>query len=152
MPNNVNYEQFDYSQPYITQEEYLVSKGVDLAVELQNNDRQQIKVERFIRDITNYVMDWLVKNYACNELNRTLHNFSDLAEFRRKRFHFGMLEQIEYVLNNGLLHQDSGVNTDTGTIMDFSDVVISNSAMNQFKLGAFCNIKTEGPVIIDDED
>ena len=143
MPNSQNNERIDYNQPYITKEEYLKFKGVDLSTELQNNDNHSNKVNRFIQDITNYVMDWLVKNYACNELNREIHNFSDLKEFRRKRFHYGMLEQIEYVLNNGLLHQDSGVNTETGQIMDFSKVVISPSALNQFRLGAFCNIERE---------
>ena len=143
MENNVNYEGFDYSTPYISKEEYLANKGVDLSIELQNNDNQQNKVDRFIHDITNYVMDWLVDNYGCNELNRVLHDFSDLKEFRRKRFHLGMMEQIEYILNNGLLHQDSGVNVDTGMIMDLSNVTISRSAFEQFRLGAFCNIKRE---------
>ena len=63
-----------------------------------------------------------------------------------------MIEQIEYVLNNGLLHQDSGVNTDTGNIMDFSKVVISPSAMQEFILGAFCNVKTEGRHISEDDE
>lgn len=152
MAKSPNKEQTDYGQPYITQEEYLSYKGVDLSVELQNNDRHSDKVNRFIKDITNYVMNWLLTNYACNELNRLNHDFAELPEWRRKRFHYGMIEQIEYVLNNGLLHQDSGVNTDTGSIMDFSKVVISPSAMQEFWLGAFCNVKTEGRHISEDDE
>lgn len=143
MPNNQNNEQIDYSQPYISNEEFLRCKGVDLNVELQNNDRHTDKVNRFIRDLTDFVMGWLMKNYGCNELNLLEHEFSELPHFRRVRFHFGMIEQVEYVLNNGLIHQDSGINPDTGAITDYSNVVISKSAFDQFFFGGFCNIERE---------
>lgn len=132
--------EYDYSSPYITREEYLMEKGIDLSIELQDDDNKSNKVYRFIKDLTNFVMDYLLTNYACNELNRLNSDFSELAEFRRKRFHYGMLEQIEYVLNNGLLALDSGINRETGAITDFSKVILGFSAYSQFKLGAFCNI------------
>ena len=132
---------YDYSQPYVTLEEYLEVKGVDLSVELQDDDNASNKVNRFIQDLTNYVLDHLVSEYGCNELNRQIYEFEDLAEFRRKRFHYGMLEQIEYVLNNGLIHLDSGINRETGSIIDFSAIVIGQSALKQFKLGGFCNLQ-----------
>lgn len=130
---------YDYSQPYVTPEEYLEVKGVDLNIELQDDDNNSNKVSRFITDLTNFVLDHLVMEYNCNELNRQSHNFEDLAEFRRVRFHYGMLEQIEYVLNNGLIQLDSGINRETGSITDFSAVVIGPSALKQFRLGGFCN-------------
>lgn len=134
---------YDYSQPYITRDEYLEVKGIDLNIELQDDDNSSNKVNRFIQDITNFVLDHLVMEYNCNELNRQTHNFEDLAEFRRVRFHYGMLEEIEYVLNNGLIQLDSGINRETGTITDFSGLVIGSSALKQFRLGGFCN-KQEG--------
>ena len=142
--------EIDYTQPYITQQEYLMTKGVDLNIEIQDDDNHSNKVYRFIKDMTDFVLDYLAKEYACNELNRLTHEFSDLAEFRRKRFHFGMLEQIEYVLNNGLIHLDAGINRETGAIMDFSQLVIGSSAMRQFQLGAFCNIQRVGVDINED--
>ena len=142
--------EYDYTSPYITKEEYLNEKGVNLSIEVQDDDNKSNKVYRFIKDITNFVMDYLAKEYACNELNRLTSNFSELAEFRRKRFHFGMLEQIEYVLNNGLIQLDSGINRETGAIMDFSHLVIGSSAMRQFQLGAFCNIRRVG--VVGEED
>ena len=130
----------DYTQPYVSKEEYLIAKGVNLDFELQDDDNKSNKVNRFIKDMTDYVLDYLTKEYSCNELNRLTANFSELAEFRRKRFHFGMLEQIEYILNNGLIALDSGINRETGQIMDFSNITIGSSAMRQFQLGAFCTV------------
>lgn len=142
--------EIDYTQPYITKEEYLSAKGINLDVEIQDDDNISNKVQRFIKDITDFVMDYLAKEYACNEINRLTSNFADLAEWRRKRFHFGMLEQIEYVLNNGLVHLDSGINREINSIIDFSNLVIGSSAMRQFQLGAFCNIQRVGA--IEEED
>ena len=86
-------------------------------------------------------MNQLATTYCDNSLNTNVTDFSKLAEFRRKRFHSGMIEQIEYMLNNGLLHQDSGIINELGTIVDYSNVIIGKSAYNEFFLGAFCNIK-----------
>lgn len=134
-------ENIDYSTPYISPNEYLVAKGVNLEIELQDDDNKTVKVERFIKDLTDFVMNELVKQYGDNDLNPNVKNFADLKLFRRMRFHRGMIEQIEYVLNNGLIHQDSGINKQMGVIIDFSNVIISKSAFNEFYLGAFCNIK-----------
>lgn len=134
-------ENIDYSTPYISAKEYLLAKGVDLEVELQDDDNKTVKVERFIKDLTDYVMNELSKRYCCNDLNTNVTDFATLKLFRRERFHKGMIEQIEYVLNNGLIHQDAGVNKQMGIIIDYSNVLISESAFNEFYLGAFCNIK-----------
>ena len=130
----------DYTTPYVTREEYLKFKGIDLQKELQDNDNKSNKVDTFIKDLTDFVMGRLVRDYACNDLNVNVMDFAALKEFRRIHFHEGMIEQIEYILNNGLLHQDSGVISETGQILDYSNIVISKSALNKFWLGAFCNI------------
>lgn len=131
----------DYTQPYVDADEYLAAKGINLHIELQDNDNQSNKVNRFIKDLTEFVRNELVKEYGDNDLNENVTEFSSLPEWRRKRFHKGMIEQIEYELNNGLIHQDSGINRETGQILDYSNVVISRSAKAQFWLGAFCNVK-----------
>lgn len=136
-------ENRDYTKPYITREEYLEEKGVDLAVEIQDDDNKSNKVNRFIKDMTHFVMDYLLGEYGCNELNRLSEKFEDLEEHRRQRFHFGMMEQIEYVLSNGLIHLNAGINAETGAITDYSHLVIGSSAMRQFKLGSFCNIQNK---------
>ena len=136
MANNI-----DYTQPYVSADEYLAAKGVNLEIELQDDDNKSNKVVRFVKDLTEYVRSELVREYLDNDLNETVTAFESLAEWRRKRFHAGMIEQIEYVLNNGLIHQDSGISKETGQILDYSNIVISRSAKAQFWLGGFCNIK-----------
>lgn len=132
----------DYTTPYISREEYLNAKGIDLAIELYDNDDGPTnKVDRFIKDITNFVMDYLFETYQTKDMDRYNSDFSSLQEFRRKRFHDGMIEQINYVLNNGLIHLDAGINADTGTITDFSKIDINRTALRCFHLGAFCNVK-----------
>lgn len=134
-------KEIDYTQPYVDRDEYLAAKGIDLNLELQDDDNKSNKVKRFVEDLTRFVRNQLVHEYLDNDLNENVTEFSSLAEWRRKRFHRGMIEQIEYELNNGLIHQDSGINRETGQIMDYSNIVICMSAKNEFWLGAFCNIK-----------
>lgn len=130
----------NYKTPYISQEEYLDAKGIDLSIELNDDDRSINKVDRFIKDITHFVMDYLYENYRTKELDRYNFDFSTLPEWRVRRFHDGMIEQIAYILNNGLIHLDSGINKETGSIMDFKNIVIGSSAQRCFHLGGFCNI------------
>lgn len=123
---------------YITKENYLEEKGIDLEIEIQNDDNHSNKVQRFIREVTNWCIEYLVSNYACNEL---LGVFEKMPEFRQQRFREGVMEQMEYVLNNGWLNKDSGLNRDLGTIVALERVELSRSAYFKFKLGAFCNIE-----------
>lgn len=122
---------------YITKEDYLFEKGVDLELELQDDDNHSNKIQRFIREVTNWCVEYLVTNYDCNEL---LGLFSNLPEWRQKWFRDGVMEQIEYVLNEGWLNKDSGLNRDLGTIVKLEQVQLSRTAYQKFKLGAFCNI------------
>lgn len=126
----------DYTQPYVNNDEYLAAKGINLQIEIQDNDNISNKVNRFITDLTDWVIDELIHEYGVTELR----DFSSLAEFRRVYFHKGMLEQIEYVLSNGLISLDSGINKATGMIMDFSNLRIGRNAFVKFRLGAFCNV------------
>lgn len=135
-----NQPEIDYTSPYISAREYLLAKGIDLKAEIQDDDNKSRKVERFIEDQTNIVLDYLTIKYQNEELNRVTHQFSELPEWRRKWFHYGMIEQIEYLLDNGLIHTDSGVNRETNTILDMESVRISRAAFEKFRLGAFCNI------------
>lgn len=122
---------------YITLEDYKQAKGVDLDLEIQDDDNKSNKVFRFIHEVTDWCIEHLVSEYDCNEL---LGRFDNLPEWRQEWFRKGVIEQIEYVLNEGWLNKDSGVNRDLGTILDFSRVVLGRTAYLKFKFGAFCNI------------
>lgn len=122
---------------YISKEEYLEAKGVDLDIELQDDDSHSNKVARFIHEATEYCINYLLLNYCANDLLA----FQQLKEFRQERFRKGVMEQIDYILNNGWVMKDAGINSATGMIMDLSKVQMSQLALNEFKLGAFCNIE-----------
>lgn len=123
-------------EKYITRDEYLKKKGIDLNVEIQDDDNASRKVERLIEDLTDWVIDLLIRRYGANELKY----WNDLSEWRQKRFREGMIEQLEYVLRNGLISLDSGINKQTGMISDYSRLYLAPNAYQKFFLGAFCNI------------
>lgn len=122
---------------YITKEEYLVEKGVNLEIELHINDNESDKVRRFISEVTNWCIEYLVSNYDCNEL---LGLFANLPEWRQKWFRAGVIEQCEYILDEGWINKASGVNMEVNTILDLARVRLSPTAYLKFKFGAFCNI------------
>lgn len=122
---------------YITEEEYLKYKGVNLTLELADDDNASHKVERFIHEITNWCEKFIVLEYAENDIM----NFQGLKEFRQMRFRQGVMEQIEYVLNNGWVNKASGLNKELGIIIDYSKIKIAPTALEEFRMGAFCNIK-----------
>lgn len=143
----------DIQSKYITADDYKREKGVDLSIEIQDDDNASNKVTRFIKDITDWCCRYLAQKYGVNELNPNLEDqWPKLATFRRNQFKLGVIEQIEYVLNNGLISLDSGISKETGSILDYSKIVLGQNAWNCFWLGAFCNIKTQGSIDYDVED
>ena len=143
----------DITTKYITADDYKNIKGVDLSIELQDDDNASNKVNRFIKDITDWCCRHLSQKYGINELNPNLEDqWLKLPSFRRNQFKLGVIEQIEYVLNNGLVSVDAGISKETGQILDYSRVVLGQNAYNCFWLGAFCNIKTAGTVYYDEDD
>ena len=135
----------DITTKYITADDYKNIKGIDLSIEIVDDDNPSNKVNRFIKDMTDWCCRYLANKYAINELNPNLDDqWSKLAPFRRNQFKLGVIEQIEYCLNNGLISKDSGINKETGQIIDYSRVILGQDAYNCFWLGAFCNIKTNG--------
>lgn len=121
---------------YIKSSDYLKAKGINLAIELQDNDNKSDKVDRFIREITDWCYDYLLERYMPTDLI----DYDNLSEERKNRFQKGVIEQIEYVLNNGWLNKDSGVQTQLGIILDYSKIVLSPNARRHFFLAGFCNI------------
>lgn len=125
-------------EKYITKEDYLEEKGINLEIELQDDDNHSNKVHRFIREVTNWCRDYLVVHYCANEL---LQAFSMLPEWRQERFRAGCMAQMEYVLNEGYISKNSGINAELGTITNLTGVELSREAYQEFFLGGFCNIE-----------
>ena len=124
-------------EKYITRDDYLIAKGVDLELELQDDDNPSRKVERLIEEITDWCVEHLTKNY---QGGIDLLDFDKLSEIRQKYFRKGVIEQIEYVLRNGFTNKDSGYNSETGVIVDLSKIALSPNAKQKFWMGGFANI------------
>lgn len=124
-------------EKYITKEDYLKAKGINLDIEIQNDDNKSNKVKRFIKEVTDWCVDHLRQNYDADEL---MKDFSLLPEWRQRQFRDGVIEQIEYILNEGWINKDAGVIRELGTIVDFDKVSLGRTAYLKFKFGAFCNI------------
>lgn len=124
---------------YITADEYLEYKGINLNIEIFDDDNASNKVERFVRDITDWCSDYLRLVYYCNEIN----DFDNLANFRKVYFKKGVMDQIAYILSNGNISLNSGIDPNTGAITDYSNIFMGPNARQDFRLGAFMNILTE---------
>lgn len=129
---------------YITKEEYRDWKGVDLDVELHDLDDASNKAPRFIKQITDWCVEYLQTKYRAFELDKWPDEGDPtdaiLTEKRQRLFRQGVADQIEYVLSNGNIAQNAGLNIDTGLITDLSRIELSRSARNKFHLAGFCNI------------
>ena len=130
-------------EKYITNDDYLKAKGINLEVELQDDDNKSNKVTRFIHEVTDWLTDYVVRVYACNDINEAFNpnGWDNLPEFRQKFFRMAVIEQIEYILNNGLISVNSGINQNLGIVVDYTAVELSHNAYNKLFLGAFCNIR-----------
>lgn len=132
-----------YESKYIDRDDYLQAKGIDLQIELQNNDNQSDKVARFIKEVTDWCCIKLTMQYGSNDLNPNLEDkWESFKPFRKMRFREGVIEQIEYILNNGAISQNSGINPNTGLVFDYSKLDLGRNAETRFWQGGFANISS----------
>lgn len=131
-------------EKYITKEEYRMAKGVDLDQELHDLDDPSNKSKRFIADVTDYCEEYLKEKYRAFELDSWPDEGDPtdpiLTDERQRLFREGVIEQIDYLLENGNLAQNAGVNIDLGTISDYSKVEMSRRALRKFRLAGFANV------------
>lgn len=128
---------------YITKDDYLKAKGIDLSIELQDDDNKSNKVERFVNEITDWCIEHLILNYADNTC---LLDWDNLSEKRQEWFRRGVIEQIEYILRNGLITLDSGYNSEINSIVNLSQLYLAPNARQKFWFGGFANIMATKPL------
>lgn len=124
-----------------TKADYLLFFGKNLEIELSNFpcDIEGQRAELFIANVEDFCRTYLMANYNWNG------EFAN--DFQRNQFKKGALFQIEYVLHNSDLFNDSGVDADKGVIVS-EDVLrrieLSKRAFNEFWLGGMANLSTLG--------
>lgn len=96
----------------VTQQDYLYHTGVDLEVELTAitiNDVGDNPVPRFIYGIEDFLKDYYSSQYNWDGQFKTDHQI--------KHFKKAVIYQIQYIIRNGTIINDSGYNTATGQIV-----------------------------------
>lgn len=123
----------------VTKQDYLYFAGVDLDLELTSriiNDVGDNPAPRFIWGIENWLKIQCKKPpYLWNGIFNTNHQTNQFKE--------ATLYQIQYVLRNGVISNDSGFNTATGTIVPrelLDKIGMHPEARTALRLGGFLNL------------
>lgn len=107
-----------------TKEDYLYDTGIDLDVELTtlvNNDLGDSPSSRFIYGIEK----WLINRFTTPPYNWS----GDFASEKQEQlFKYAVISQIQYVLQNGSINNDSGFN-------QASSILISRDNLNKIAVG-----------------
>lgn len=126
----------------VTKEDYLQFSGVDLTVELESlaaNDIGDDPAPRFIQGIEDWCTDKLKLDYGWNGCL--------LTEHQTKYYKKGVMYQIQWVLRNGNISNDSGYNMSTGVIVpriELEKIGMSPNAFKSFRLAGLANIRFGG--------
>ena len=136
MAANLNYKTL------VTNDDYLQFSGIDLNTELASrvvNDVGDSPAPRFIWGIEDWCKDHLSLSYGWNgKLN---------SEHQTNYFKKGVMYQIQYVLRNGNIPNDSGYNMSTGTIVSrelLDKIGLSSNSFKCFRLAGLANIGSGG--------
>lgn len=126
----------------VTNEDYLQFSGIDLNAELSAmiiNDTGDNPAPRFIWGIEDWCKEHLQLNYSWNGKFMTEHQIN--------QFKKGVMYQIQYVLRNGNISNDSGYNTSQNIVIsraELEKISIAPNALKAFRLGGMANIRGGG--------
>lgn len=115
-----------YSDNITSNEDMLLYKGIDLNAELvtaQVNDTGDDPSARAINDVELWLIDYINLNYSFDG------NRSDLSDFQKQWFKRAVCEQIDYILDNGDLRNISGINQETGVVID--SAILSKKGLSE---------------------
>jgi hypothetical protein len=121
-----------------TANDYLLMFGRNLEIELQNlpfDIETNKKADMIISNVEDFCKSYLMANYDWYGKFRN--------EFQQNQFKKGCLIQLEYVLHNSDLFNDSGVDVDNGVIIPeetLRKVEMSKRALREFYLGGMANL------------
>ncbi len=126
----------------VTNEDYLQFAGIDLNAELTsivNNDVGDNPAPRFIWGVEDWCKEHLKLNYSWDgEL---------VTEHQVNQFKKGVLYQIQWILKNGNISNDSGYNMSTGVVVPIETlekIGLAPNAYRSFRLGGMANIRRGG--------
>lgn len=116
---------------YVTKDDFRNFSGIDLELELRDKDDTSNKVNIFIRGIENWI-----ETYVQYHTGKS-YDFLSLEAAQLEHFKKGILYQIEYVLRNGNISNDSGYNPEAGALVEpnfLNRIALSENAKMEFVL------------------
>lgn len=123
----------------VTNADYMESTGIDLNQELTAvivNDVGDDPADRFIYGVEEWCKSYLQDRYT---FDGTINDGNQTERFKK-----GVIYQIQYIIRNGNISNDSGFISATGTIIPRSvleEIGMAPNALREFRLGGMANIR-----------
>lgn len=122
---------------YVTVDDVQTEKGIDLRAELNDDANSSDKAERFIKTIEDRIETYIASHFYRN----VRREFACFSDFQKEHFKKAILEQIEYVLENGDLGTLSGIEDgrEIANRKTYEKIVISPYARDELRVcGLWC--------------
>ena len=118
---------------YVVADDFKAYFGIDLAVELPDDDNPSNKVESFLLRTENRIVVYLNSQYY----RKIEEEFPRFTDYQKEHFKYALLEQAYYVLRNGDISTDSGYDPEKGEIMNaerLNNIIIAPNCKNELML------------------
>lgn len=102
----------DLKSKYITADEFKLYSGIDLAIELKDDDNSSQKVDAFLYKIEKRMEAYIDGNYHQSVERR----YPEFTDHQKECYKLALLEQAIYVLNNNEISEDSGYDQERGVV------------------------------------
>ena len=100
----------DLKTKYITIEEFKEFFGIDLEVEIKEDDNPSNTANAFLKRIEVRVASYIDSNFYRN----VDFEYPEFSNYQKEHYKLALLEQAMYVLKNGDISVDSGYDQETG--------------------------------------
>lgn len=130
---------------YITKDEFKEYTGIDLDIELKDDDNPSNKANTFLFKVEIRLATFLDANFA-----RLIDDeYKEFSDYQKIHYKYALLEQALYVLKNHDISVDSGYDPENGKIIsqrDLMSITISPNAKQHLMLcGMWCKkLSTKG--------
>ena len=122
-----------YKSKYITEEDYKQMFGLDLSANMKATDNPSDMVNAFLYRIETQVATAIDSKF-CRQVDREYPTFSN---YQKEHYKLALLYQVDYVLRNGDISNDSGYDTEAGKVADrnyLTSISLSNNTIEHLRL------------------
>lgn len=129
--------EYEFKPIYYNKDDFKTYTGVDLDLELQDDDNPSNKVDSFLARVENRMKVFLASSFNRN-VDREFKFFSD---YQKLHFKYALIEQALYVFKNGDLSILSGYRDGTikASRKELKEITISDNAKNELILCGLWN-------------